>query len=544
MTENNFQIDSAAVTDKGLSKKRPQNEDSYLEMNEHGLFAVADGVGGAQAGDVASQMAVKILAEAFVDSPKNGDAEEMMKVAIERANKAIFQKSHELPQLSTMATTVVALHIAGNIATIGHVGDSRLYRLDGEGNLYRETHDHSVVEEEVRAGRMTTAQAANHPSRNVISRALGADYAVEVDMKTIMFEPHTTFLLCSDGITRHIDDAELREVLLSNESTSNVVQKLKEICFERGAEDNLTAVIAQVTDKALVTSANETKSKSFVDYEESTIAAARSPLTNDSPSTNALIINKEITNEMQHTPVAEKAQPQETINKSDVSKNSALIIENSLPLRADNLNEKTETIVPQKSEIKVDIKSAHTAEKRVEKSGSGAFVKFLSSLLLLLLGGVLGAGAYYFWAQNYKEPIRETVMSPAASQPSPVIPYSAFEGSRRSIDKNPQAYIETNVMPPEKAEDFYLLGRAYLLSGKYADAKKSFEEARNRLAQVDETNSEVIKNEIAMGLAVINDPVAQKAFEKDLIENKPNSGTQTNSNANVSSSSSIFPKQQ
>ncbi|MCA1637691.1 MAG: protein phosphatase 2C domain-containing protein, partial [Acidobacteria bacterium] len=394
-------------------------------------------------------------------------------VAIERANKAIFQKSHELPQLSTMATTVVALHIAGNIATIGHVGDSRLYRLDGEGNLYRETHDHSVVEEEVRAGRMTTAQAANHPSRNVISRALGADYAVEVDMKTIMFEPHTTFLLCSDGITRHIDDAELREVLLSNESTSNVVQKLKEICFERGAEDNLTAVIAQVTDKALVTSANETKSKSFVDYEESTIAAARSPLTNDSPSTNALIINKEITNEMQHTPVAEKAQPQETINKSDVSKNSALIIENSLPLRADNLNEKTETIVPQKSEIKVDIKSAHTAEKRVEKSGSGAFVKFLSSLLLLLLGGVLGAGAYYFWAQNYKEPIRETVMSPAASQPSPVIPYSAFEGSRRSIDKNPQAYIETNVMPPEKAEDFYLLGRAYLLSGKYADAKKS-----------------------------------------------------------------------
>ncbi|MCA1626102.1 MAG: tetratricopeptide repeat protein, partial [Acidobacteria bacterium] len=114
----------------------------------------------------------------------------------------------------------------------------------------------------------------------------------------------------------------------------------------------------------------------------------------------------------------------------------------------------------------------------------------------------------------------------------------------RSIDKNPQAYIETNVMPPEKAEDFYLLGRAYLLSGKYADAKKSFEEARNRLAQVDETNSEVIKNEIAMGLAVINDPVAQKAFEKDLIENKPNSGTQTNSNANVSSSSSIFPKQQ
>lgn len=94
-----------------------------------------------------------------------------MKIAIERANEAIFQMSHDLTQLSTMATTVVALHVAGNIATIGHVGDSRLYRLDPKGNLYRETQDHSVVEEEVRAGRMTAEQAVNHPSRNVISRA-------------------------------------------------------------------------------------------------------------------------------------------------------------------------------------------------------------------------------------------------------------------------------------------------------------------------------------------------------------------------------------
>ncbi|MDQ3324014.1 MAG: protein phosphatase 2C domain-containing protein, partial [Acidobacteriota bacterium] len=130
MTENNFQIYSAAVSDRGLSKKRPQNEDSFLEMNECGLFAVADGVGGAQAGDVASQMAVEILSEAFVNLRENGDAEEMMRIAIERANESIFQMSHDLPQLSTMATTIVALHISGNIATIGHVGDSRLYRLD------------------------------------------------------------------------------------------------------------------------------------------------------------------------------------------------------------------------------------------------------------------------------------------------------------------------------------------------------------------------------------------------------------------------------
>jgi protein phosphatase len=184
MTENNFQIDSAAISDRGLSEKRLQNEDSYLELNEQGLFAVADGVGGAQAGDVASQMAVEVLGEAFINLQKNGDAEEMMKIAIERANEAIFQMSHDLEQLSTMATTIVALHVSGNIATIGHVGDSRLYRLDPKGDFFRETEDHSVVEEEVRAGRMTAAQALNHPSKNIISRALGAEQSVVVDMKT------------------------------------------------------------------------------------------------------------------------------------------------------------------------------------------------------------------------------------------------------------------------------------------------------------------------------------------------------------------------
>ena len=116
-----------------------------------------------------------------------------------------------------MATTLVALHVAGNIATIGHVGDSRLYRVDGNGSLFRETQDHSIVEEEVRAGRMTAEQAANHPSRNVISRALGAEPTVEIDMKTIMFEPNTAFLLCSDGITRHINDFEIRELLIDGD---------------------------------------------------------------------------------------------------------------------------------------------------------------------------------------------------------------------------------------------------------------------------------------------------------------------------------------
>ena len=268
MTQNSLKFTSSAVTDRGLSEKRPQNEDSYLEMPECGLFSVADGVGGAQAGDVASQMAMEILGEAFTNLPEGGDVEELMHVAITRANGAIYQMSTDLPQLSTMATTIVALHIAGNIATIGHAGDSRIYRLDSRGNLFRETQDHSVVEEEVRAGRMTREQAEHHPSKNVISRALGAESTVEIDMKTIMFEPNTAFLLCSDGITRHIPDTELRDLLASPDAPVTICQQMKEICYSRGAEDNLTAVLIKIDGASASPTVDD-------DLEENTIATAR-----------------------------------------------------------------------------------------------------------------------------------------------------------------------------------------------------------------------------------------------------------------------------
>ena len=268
--QNNFQIVSASVSDRGLSEKRPENEDSFLEIKDSGIYAVADGVGGAQAGDVASQMAMEIVGEAFINMKSTGDAEDTMKIGIERANEAIFQMSNELPQLSTMATTIVALHLNGNIATIGHVGDSRLYRVDSNGTLFRETQDHSVVEEEVRAGRMTPEQAAHHPSRNIISRALGAEPTVEVDLKTIMIDPNTTFLICSDGITRHITDDEINALLFSANQPTDICRRMKEICYERGAEDNLTAVIVRVLEAAANVPAD--------DFEQDTIATARQPM--------------------------------------------------------------------------------------------------------------------------------------------------------------------------------------------------------------------------------------------------------------------------
>src|SRR5687768_3149284 len=274
--ENNFTITSASISDRGLSEKRPENEDSFLVLEERGLYAVADGVGGAQAGDVASQMAVEILGEAFINQPADFDAEDVMRAALERANSAIYQMASDLPQLSSMATTIVALHVYGNIATIGHVGDSRAYRLDHDGNLRRETDDHSVVEEEVRAGRMTMEQAQNHPSKNIISRALGAEADVEIDLKTIMVEPGSTFLLCSDGITRHINDNEIGGFLAAEVEPAEICESMKEVCYDRGAEDNLTAVVVRIKGEP-AREFSVAAAGAGIDGEDVTVATARSP---------------------------------------------------------------------------------------------------------------------------------------------------------------------------------------------------------------------------------------------------------------------------
>ena len=400
MTEYNFQIDSATVSDRGLSEKRPQNEDSFLEIAERGIFAVADGVGGAQAGEVASQMAMEILGEAFVNTKANSDAEEVMQTAIQHANASIYQMSRDLPQLSTMATTIVALQIAGNIATIGHVGDSRLYRLDGNGNLYRETQDHSVVEEEVRAGRMTPAQAANHPSRNVISRALGAEQTVEIDMKTIMFEPQTSFLICSDGITRHLDDFEIRQLLMLGENPSEICAEMKKLCYERGAEDNLTAVIVRVSQGSVAQNFAGTPVAVTAETEEATIAAARSP---EVPAP----IPSEV--DEAEIPTQNLVMPQADESKIPTAEYQT----DSPPENFAATNEVIPAIVPEIPPQSAPVQAAQPVESREserevyssvepEKSGGGFFGKLLGGLLLLLIGAGLGAGGYYYWLQQNK----------------------------------------------------------------------------------------------------------------------------------------------
>lgn len=512
MAQDDFQINSAAVSDKGLSEKRPNNEDSYLELRDSGLFAVADGVGGAQAGDVASQMAMEILGEAFINLEENGDAEKRMKEALEQANAAIFQMSNDLAQLSTMATTVVALHINGNIATIGHVGDSRLYRLDSNGNLLQETQDHSVVEEEVQAGRLTAEQAATHPGRNIISRALGAENSVEIDMKTIIFEPDTTFLVCTDGITRHIPDQELKEILESENDTFNICQQLKTLCYERGAEDNLTAVLVKISKEAAETFSAELPNE--FDIEEETVAASRPSLVDSSVLSNAIIIDNKS---------ADKSLSEDTFTQP-IQEGDVLTIRDDADSFSVPAAENNESVEKNEDLVSTPGLESYTNNK----SDDGIAGKLISGLVWLLIGGLIGAGITYFWMENQPRKTEIAYPTPHSEETS----VSTFEDRKKSADENPAQFIAENVRP-ENSEDYYLIGRAYLRQGNFAGARSALESAKEKLTGNNDSNSQVLAFEIAQGLAIINTPFAQTEFEKELgISKNENSNSDINTNSN------------
>jgi len=518
--ENNFQIASAAVSDIGLNEKRPQNEDSYLDLGQKGVFAVADGVGGAQAGEVASQMAMEILSEAFVNFRDGGDAEELMQRAIEQANTSIFQMSHDLPQLSSMATTVVALHIDGNIATIGHVGDSRMYRLDGNGSLFRETQDHSIVEEEVRAGRMTAEQAATHPSRNVISRALGAERSVEVDMKTIMFEPETAFLLCSDGITRHINDFEIRELLALDTGPADICDRMKRICYERGAEDNLTAVIIKVSNEP-ARQISESQADVFMDFDEPTVATARP----ESTTTAEADSDEMETRPLEMPANVATAEYEQYADDFLMEPESEMVaVEDSSPALEPITEKAAVTAAPSPASDNYSMFGSTGTEVVEKPKASGGVVgRILSGIIMLLLGAIAGAAAYSYLMPK---PTQET--APPNITPAPVA-FKIFEESRRTVDADPAKFIATTSVTPQDAEDYYLLGRAYLLTGDYVKARAAYVEAKKRFNEVDDPNRRPVLNEIAMG---IDNTFTQKALADELSKNALILGSNTNSNVN------------
>jgi len=224
-------------TDKG--RVRDGNEDARLIIPRMELYAVADGMGGHQAGEVASQTAIEAL-RAAVDSGTS------IRDAITQANEAVLERSAADERLRGMGTTMTAATLAaGGTLLIGHVGDSRAY-LMREGELRQVTEDHSLVEEMVRGGELTPEQAEVHPQRSVITRALGIEPGVEVDMYPIELEEGDRVLLCSDGLTGMVRTEEIAAILQREPDPQRAANTLVDAANKAGGEDNITVVILDV----------------------------------------------------------------------------------------------------------------------------------------------------------------------------------------------------------------------------------------------------------------------------------------------------------
>jgi serine/threonine protein phosphatase PrpC len=231
--------DTAGFTDPG--RKRRRNEDSFVI--DPPLFAVADGMGGAQAGEVASRLAAAAFRE-FHDADEL-DPEERLAAIIQEANRRIYERAADDAQVSGMGTTITAALVVAEALVIGHVGDSRAYRLRG-GKFEQLTEDHSLVADLVRSGRITPEEADAHPQRSVITRALGTDREVDVDTFTVPAESDDLFLICSDGLTTMVGDEEIRELVTRARDLDQAGKGLVKAANKAGGEDNITVVLFRV----------------------------------------------------------------------------------------------------------------------------------------------------------------------------------------------------------------------------------------------------------------------------------------------------------
>ncbi|HSL63266.1 MAG TPA: Stp1/IreP family PP2C-type Ser/Thr phosphatase [Gaiellaceae bacterium] len=230
-----------ALSDTG--RKRRRNEDAYVVRPP--LFAVADGMGGAQAGEVASRLAVEALAHGDADV----GGEERVTALIQEANRRIYRHAGEDAATSGMGTTMTVALVEDGGVVIGHVGDSRAY-LVRDGELRQLTDDHSLVGELIRSGKLTPDEAESHPQRSVITRALGSDPDVDVDTFTVEAQPGDVFLICSDGLTSMVgDEAILRAVKEHHDDLDAAARELVRLANRGGGEDNITVVCFEIAEQ-------------------------------------------------------------------------------------------------------------------------------------------------------------------------------------------------------------------------------------------------------------------------------------------------------
>jgi serine/threonine protein phosphatase PrpC len=238
-----------ALTDVG--RKREHNEDSFLCAPELGLYAVADGMGGHQAGERASRMAVERLRDALVLPEKEMARDEVLGVlrrAMVHAGAAIFDAAQSDPDLSGMGTTLTAVLFHGGRVFVTHVGDSRAY-LYRDGKAQQLTDDHSWVQEQVRAGLLTEHEARESRFRHIITRSVGFEREVQVDGEIWPVQAGDCYLLCSDGLSNHLEEGDLGRVL-SASFYRDVPRRLIDLANDRGGDDNITVVLIHVANDA------------------------------------------------------------------------------------------------------------------------------------------------------------------------------------------------------------------------------------------------------------------------------------------------------
>jgi PPM family protein phosphatase len=231
---------SAVLTDTG--RKRRRNEDSFLF--EPPLFAIADGMGGAQAGELASRLTVDALREGRGD----GSAEQRLVGLVQEANRRVYERQSSDQSASGMGTTVTVALLEGNQVVLGHVGDSRAY-LVRDGALAQLTEDHSLVQELLRDGRLTPEEARVHPQQAVITRALGTDPDVDVDTFRVDAQPGDVFLLCSDGLSSMVGDDTILDLVERNRGDlDGAARALVDAANAGGGEDNITVICFEVAE--------------------------------------------------------------------------------------------------------------------------------------------------------------------------------------------------------------------------------------------------------------------------------------------------------
>lgn len=233
-------------THQGMVRKN--NQDSFFtllhEEHDSALLIVCDGMGGAKAGNIASTIAVQTFSDKVEElfAGTGRPSVRALRLAVDRANEAVFQESISDPDLEGMGTTLVAAIIQGRHATLINIGDSRAYRIRGD-DITQLTLDHSYVQELYRKGKLTAEEARHHPNRNLITRAVGVDEFVEADIFEGELAPTDLLLLCSDGLTSMLEDAEIVSLVNASRSLDEAVEHLIAAACDNGGTDNITVIL-------------------------------------------------------------------------------------------------------------------------------------------------------------------------------------------------------------------------------------------------------------------------------------------------------------